>query len=418
MSGLAKMAINMGCRVSGSDINFCHEIDLLKGMGVDITIPHNASCINKDIDLVVYSVALPPNNIELVHARNLGIKVMERAEFLGQIAQGYKSVIAVAGTHGKTTTTSMIAEILMLAGVNPTVHIGGESVALGGNTHIGDKDYLILEACEYKESFRHIDATIGVITNIELDHVDYYRDYDDIKSAFERFACNCSTVITRKQDCVTHNNNHIIGKDWSVKNVEFKYNGYNFDIYYQRRLLGNFRLNMIGEHNVCNAVSAIICTYIMGVDLNIITQAISMLEGVERRYECVHSFDNGCKVIIDYAHHPTEIKCSTEGVQHIYNNILYVFQPHTYSRTKALMNDFVEVLDNLNNVIIYPTYPAREKEIAGGRAEDLHDRLKKSVFVDNIDTLLKLFGQQYRQFDCILIVGAGDLAEKIKRTYL
>ena len=421
MSGLAKMALNQGDKVSGSDLTINHEIELLQNMGVSITVPHSADCISQDIDLIVYTAAISSSNVELEKGRALGIQLMERAEFLGLIANEYKNVISIAGTHGKTTTTSMIAEILTCAGFNPTVHLGGESKALGGNTIIGGRDYFVVEACEYKESFRYLKPTLGIITNVELDHVDYYNSYDDIKQAFERFAGKCNILISRREDGIEHNNGVVIGEDWVLKHVEFVYHGYNFNLFYKGRLFGEFRLNMLGIHNVYNAVNAIICCHMLGVGEDTISQAISSLEGVARRYECIHKFPTGCRVIIDYAHHPTELATSMSGLQGVYGRILYIFQPHTYTRTKALFEDFIDVLEPLKNLVIFKTYPARENYVEGGDGKDLWKVLKDKtncLYYDNIDKLTEFITQNQQEYDCVLILGAGDLAEKLKRTHL
>ena len=420
MSGLAKIALNLGCKVSGSDLANNGEIDCLRSMGVDITIPHSADVIHEDIDLIVYSSAIKDNNVEILRGKELSINMMERAEFLGVVSQGFNNVIAVAGTHGKTTTTSMIAEILSYANFNPTIHLGGESKSLGGNTVIGGEDYFIVEACEYKESFRYLKPTIGIITNVELDHVDYYKSFQDIHNAFEKFSSNCKTVICREEDNISHNSRIVLGQEWTLKHIEFCYNGYNFNVFHNGRIFGSFRINMLGLHNVYNALNAIVCSYLLGVDLDILSQAISSLGGVARRYECIHTFESNCRLIIDYAHHPTEISASVSGIKSIYNRILYIFQPHTYTRTKALFGDFVEVLSQLENVVIYQTYPAREDYLEGGSGEDLWRVLKEKnncLYYDNIDDISSYIAQSCDNFDCVLVLGAGDLAEKLKRTH-
>ena len=416
MSGLAKIVISNGGIVSGSDVADGREIRELISLGAIITIGHNANNILPSYDLVVFSSAIAKDNCELIRSQMLGIKVMERSEFLGELSSHYNKVIAVSGTHGKTTTTAIIAEILSKAGLLPTIHLGGESVGLKGNTIIGNTEYFIVEACEYKESFRFLHPYIGVITNIEHDHPDYYKSIDDIYLAFTRFASNSQCLITNKSINIPHDNSISIDSDWEVRNIEFIGNGYNFNVYHSRQFYGEFRINMLGLHNITNSIFAIAVAHQMDVPQDVIKSSIAGFQGVERRYECIHTYETGCRVIIDYAHHPTELKTSIEGLNGVYKRILYLFQPHTYSRTKALFNDFIDVLGKLSNIIIYPTYAAREKEIAGGRAIDIYTALglKDKYYIDNIESLISTMKSFSTTFDCILVLGAGDLADKLK----
>lgn len=425
MSGLASIVIARGGRVSGSDISLSQETDKLKSLGAIIYAEHNASNITIDINLVVYTAAISSNNPELICARKLGIKVMERAEFLGLIASTYKHVIAVAGTHGKTTTTALVSEILYLAGFNPTIHIGGESIGLKGNTIIGDSDLFVVEACEYKESFRYLKPYIGIITNIEADHLDYYKDYEDVRAAFLRFASRSEKLISLNSDNLSHSEHQTIFGDWEIKHLEFVGDGYNFNVFFKKDFLGSFRINMLGEHNVTNALFAIATAYSLGVDINIIDKALSGFMGVERRYETIHRFKNGCSVIIDYAHHPTELNASIMGLEGVYKRTLYVFQPHTYSRTLRLFGEFIGVLEKLENLIIYETYAAREAVLDGGSAIDLYnalmskDKANKNIqYFNSVEDLMRLIECKSREFDCILVLGAGSLAEILRRKYV
>ena len=427
MSGLASIVLSRGGFVQGSDLNSNKEIDRLVSMGACFLGNHDEKNIDKSIDLVVYSSAISSDNPELKRSKDLNIKIMERAEFLGLIASTYQRTIAVAGTHGKTTTTAMISEIFTLAGLNPTIHLGGESIGLKGNTIIGGEKYFIVEACEYKESFRFLYPYIGLITNIEADHLDYYKDYNDIRNAFLRFASRSTSLISLCQDNIEHEEGITIFGDWEARNIEFIYNGYSFNVYFKKQSIGTFRINMLGIHNVTNALFSIATAYLCGIDIDIIERALANFQGVERRYETVRLFDSGCRVIIDYAHHPTELKASIEGLKDVYSKALYVFQPHTYSRTLRLFSEFLEILEPLDNLIIFDTYPAREEVVIGGRAIDLYEELKlrknkkNSVqnlqYFDSVEDLDKFIINSKKDFDCILVLGAGDLAEKLKRKY-
>ena len=422
MSGLAKMLICDGYKVSGSDIGNDKEIGILKALGAQIFHSHEKSNISKDIDLVVFTGAIKEDNPELIEAKRLGIRVMERSEFLGQISRMYNKVIAISGTHGKTTTTAMLAEIFTLARLNPTIHLGGESIGLKGNTIIGGKEYFIVEACEYRESFRYLNPYIGVVLNVDLDHLDYYKNFEHIKSAFQNFADKSRNVICGSSCNITHHHIDSVSdmsvEDgvWRVENIEGYAGGYSYNVYYGKSFFGSFRLNMIGLHNVYNSLFAIATANKCGISKDIIAEALASFKGVERRYESIARLGN-CNVIIDYAHHPTELKNSVEGISGVYNRVLYVFQPHTYSRTLKLFDEFIEVLDGLSDLVIYKTYPAREEVINGGTAKDLFDALTvvNKFYLDNESELLQFINSKRDVYDCVLVLGAGDIALKLKK---
>jgi len=414
MSGLAKLLLKNNIHVSGSDTTDSNIIQELKDLGIEINIGHDERNIHSKLDLVVYTGAINESNCEIKKAKYLGIKVIERSELLGIIARQFDHVIAISGTHGKTTTTAMIGEIFVSAGFDPTIHLGGKSTNLQTNTYIGSDNYLIVEACEYRNSFASLHPECAVILNIESDHLDYYKDYNAIKLSFDNFAVQSTSLITNKDCNINHNNIQLID-DYSIKNLIVKDKGYNYDVYYNDELLIHIRLNMIGLHNVYNSLYAIAVARKYAIDCKIISSALGNFRGVDRRYEKI-GYINNIPIIIDYAHHPTEIKTSFQGIKSFYKNPYVVFQPHTYSRTISLMNDFVAVLEKINNLILFKTYSAREKEIIGGRAEDLFDKLKcKCSYVDNIEGLLKILSCNNKsEFDCILVLGAGDLADCLK----
>jgi len=426
MSGLAQIAINNGAIVTGSDLSLGQEIDKLRSLGASVCLGHKPENLPPDTNLLVYTSAVKDDNPELVHAKALGISIMERAEFLGLVARCYNKVIAVAGTHGKTTTTAIISEIFTHAGLNPTIHLGGESIGLKGNTILGDDQYFVVEACEYKESFRYLNPYIGIITNIESDHLDYYKDYDDIRLAFERFADRSNKLISLERDNMVHIENQTIYGDWRAKQIEFVGNGYNFNVYYKNKFFHTFRINVLGEHNITNSLFAIATAHECGISRDVMELALANFVGVERRYETIKVFPEGCRLIIDYAHHPTELKASIDGIKDVFKRVLYVFQPHTYSRTKCLFAEFVEVLGDLYNLVVFETYPAREKVIAGGTAKDLYSALSskssagnfQQKYFDNVEKLMEFLKAHADNFDCILVMGAGDLAEKLKRNYV
>lgn len=414
MSGLSRLCFSLGSKVSGSDINFGAECQKLQSENIKVYSNHDEKHITKDIDLVVFSGAIKSDNCELIKAKKLGIKTIERSKLLGLISNEFSHVIAISGTHGKTTTVSLLGEIFLRANKNPTIHIGGESVNLNDNTIIGGKDYLILEACEYRKSFLSLKPEMSCITNIESDHLDYYKDYKEIYKTFEKFAKNSSHLVSFSD--IKHKNKIDLNKDFKVDNIKFSDFGYTFDVYKNNSFYEKFRINYLGCHNIKNALCAIAIADYYGISKDIIKDAVQSFRGVKRRYEIIGEVQN-TKVMIDYAHHPTEIENSIAGLKSYYKNILIVFQPHTYSRTLTLFDDFVRVLKRIKHLIIYKTYPAREPKIIGGDALDLYNQLGGDVeYFDNFDSL-KLGIQKNLErdnFDLILILGAGDLAEIFK----
>ena len=410
MSGLAKLLVSYNVKVAGSDSNFNSQVSELEKLSIPVFIGHSADNIDETYDLVVYSGAIRDDNCEIVRARELGIKTIERSEFLGLLSREYSHIIAISGTHGKTTTSSMISEIFVSAGLNPTIHLGGNSVNLRSNTIVGDREYLIVEACEYRESFRYLSPECLCITNIEADHLDYYHDLESIRSAFQRFA-DRSEFLVSDDIPINHNQKTSIA-DFQIRNLNYNNFGYDFDVCYENKFY-HFRLNMLGEYNVTNALFAIIVSFRYGIDHSVIAEALANFRGVERRLEKIGTI-NSIPVIIDYAHHPTEIKSCLAGIRSQFQSPLVIFQPHTYSRTLQLFDQFLEVLATCENLILFDTYPAREKEIIGGRAIDLSNALNCDYY-DDIDRLI-----QYMQslgdedFDLILVLGAGDLGEKLR----
>ena len=418
MSGLARLLISSGCSVCGSDSGMDNpEIGKLRLDGVKVFSRHDPLNIDQDIDFVVYTLAVKDDNPELIRARELKIPCFERAEMLGLIARAYSNVIAVSGTHGKTTTTALIGEIFTLAGLDPTIHIGGVSVNLNSCTIIGNKDFLILEACEYGNSFRFIASDTAVITNIESDHLDYYKDLEDIVNSFRHFSSRSHHLISDISVNIEHKSICVIGKDWQVKEIDYSQNGYDFMVEYKGKFWGKARLNIIGKYNVYNALFAIAVADKYGIPKETILSAISRFSGVERRCEKIASIGD-IPIIIDYAHHPTEISSVLHSLDAMYSNILVVFQPHTYTRTMSLFDEFIGALQDRKNLIIYSTYPAREKEIIGGRAEDLVSAIGCAEYEYDFTRLVSRIDKADKcGFDLVLVLGAGNLAEMLKVYY-
>jgi len=417
MSGLAKICLHNGAAVSGSDVNNNSHIDNLRLLGAKIFNNHDKDNISKNIDLVVLSGAISKDNVELLYAKELGIKVVERSQFIGYISKCYKSVIAISGTHGKTTTSSLIGYIFYCAKLNPTIHIGGDMVNFNNNTIIGGSDYLIIEACEYRESFKFLNPETSIITNIECDHLDYYKDYNHICSAFTNFANNSKYLIKDVSVKINHEKYEEVGSDWTACNIEYKLSGYDYDVYFKNKFIGHFRLNMIGEYNVINSIFAISVAYKYRIDIETIIKAVASFKGVKRRNELIGNIDN-IPIVCDYAHHPTEINNSIKGIRQIFNNPLIIFQPHTYSRTLTLFKDFVKVFNDVDNVIMYKTYPARETLIEGGTAKDLYNAItcNNKYYIEDVCDLVKSIKKiiKNNKIDGVIVLGAGNLYDMLE----
>lgn len=421
MSGLANLLVNMGIKVSGSDQCLSEITNNLQKLGVKIYEEHSQTNIEPDVDLVIFTGAIPSDNEELQYCKQNNIQTIERSEFLGYLCDFFKKVISVSGTHGKTTTTAMIGEILIKAGLNPTVHVGGEVVGGTGNFKIGGNEIFVTEACEYKKSLTYLNNNLAVITNIEPDHMDCYENYDELVKTFQIFSDNTKEVLFINKDVkekIKHNNIIVLGENFTFKNIKEKLGCYSFDVYKGESYYNRFELNVIGKYQIYNAMYAImVCDY-LGVNSEIIKQALFEFKGVKRRNELIGNF-NGLPVYADYAHHPTEILNSIMAFKKIYKKVLVVFQPHTYSRTKTLKKEFTNCFKNAKRLILYKTYPAREKYIKGGDVSDMYNYINyckhtKALCI-NLNELKQNLEKFYKKCNVILFLGAGDLYNDIKK---
>ena len=424
MSALVHFCHKFGAKVRGSDISINEEIKNLNKFGIKTYIGHDENHITDDINLLVYSGAIKEDNPEVVRAKQLGIKCLERSEFLGIIMSMFLNSIVVAGTHGKTTTTAMLASIFRRTDIRPSVHLGGESVEFG-NYLLGNKDLFITEGCEYRNSIRFLNPITTIITSIELDHTDYYHNYSEIENAFLNLAnntrqnvivfdnINFSNKISSKVNVV----NVGFGDNFDVcgKNLTQNNNGtYSFDVFYNG-YIGKFTTPIVGFYNAKNALCAIATALIYDVPISDIYMAIKTFKGVRRRFEKVGDIGVN-QVICDYAHHPTEILNSINTAKEIYGKITVVFQPHTYSRTIGLKNEFKKCFHMADNLIIFKTYPAREKYIVGGSAKELFNEIKhKNKHYCDTKKALKEALLTIPPNNLVLVLGAGDIYEITKK---
>ena len=424
MSALARMLRYFGYNVTGSDRTETKITKSLSDDGFKITIGHNQDAVS-DPELVCYTAAIPKDNPELVKARSLNIPVMERAELLGQLMKKYKFPVAVAGTHGKTTTTSMLSLVLLEAGLDPTILVGGELSQIGGNYKLGKDDYLVFEACEYVESFLHFNPFLSVITNVEEDHLDYFTDLNHIISAFQKFTRlnspdGCIIVCSDDKNCQTLVQNSdrkvvkygLISKnnDFFAENIEVKENGRTtFDVYAYGEKVTEISLFMPGKHNILNALGAFAAAWQLGVEVDAIKRGLESYMGTKRRFEKLGE-THGFTVIDDYAHHPTEIESCLNAAKSVATGDVWcVFQPHIYSRTKAFTDDFAKALSLADKTIIADVYPAREIYDGTIHSCDIAIRMKNSVYINNFDAIERYLLQNVKEGDLVITMGAGDI---------
>lgn len=424
MSALAYILRYFNYRVSGSDRGETEIISRLRKSGIDVAKGHSTDNI-KNPDLVCYTAAIPQDNPELIRAREMGIPTMERAELLGQIMKHYKLPIAVAGTHGKTTTTSMIALILLSAALEPTILVGGELAQIGGNFKIGKENYLVFEACEYVESFLHFHPYMSIITNIDADHLDYFKDLNHIISSFGKFARlnspnGCIIVCSDDKNALSVVQNietktvkyGIISRnaDYFADNIHVSAAGQTeFDVYKHGEPFVSLAINVHGKHNVCNALAAVAAADELGVDAAHIKAGLEEFSGTKRRFEKVGEV-SGFTVMDDYAHHPTEIEKTLEAAKEVSDGDIWcIFQPHTYSRTKLLLDDFARALKNADRVIIADIYPAREKYDGTIHSCDLAAKIPGCVYMNDFGAIERYVLKYAKPGDTVITMGAGDV---------
>ena len=431
MSGLAEILMNEGFRVSGSDMKSSELTDNLEKKGAVISIGQKAENIS-DPDLVVYTAAIHPDNPEYAEAVKKGIPMLSRAELLGEIMANYGEAVNVSGTHGKTTTTSMITDIMLEAGKEPTVTVGGMLDAIGGNIKIGKRDLFIAEACEYTNSFLSFHPTIAVILNVEADHLDFFKDIDDIRSSFKRFAMTLPqddrgyliingdirdvSYFTDAVKCGCLTFGKAPGCDLTAADIEFDDKACaSYSLIVKGENKGRVVLSVPGEHNVYNSLAAIGVGLRLGIGLDTIIRALKGYTGTKRRFELkgnVRGFD----VIDDYAHHPQEIEATLKAAaMYPHKKLFVVFQPHTYTRTKALLNEFADALCGADEVILADIYAAREKNTIGISSGDLADLIAekggRSIYIPDFESIKEYIYDNVKEGDLLITMGAGNVVD-------
>jgi len=433
MSGIAEVLLNLGYNITGSDMKASDITRRLEVLGAKIFIRHRPENINGS-DVVVYSSAVKKDNPEIISAREKLIPVIPRAEMLAELMR-MKYGIAIAGTHGKTTTTSMIATILGSHGMDPTVVIGGKLNSIGANARLGKGEFLVAEADESDGSFLKLSPTIAVVTNIDREHMDHYRDMDEVRGAYLAFInkipfYGCAVL------CMDHSNiQRLIPKvtrrhitygftaqaDFSARDIGIKGLKTSFDVWQRGRKLGRVSVRLPGEHNVYNSLAAIIVAMELDMSFEEARDSLSNFSGVERRFQVKGEY-NGVTFVDDYGHHPAEIKATLKAAKAGWDNrVVAVFQPHRYSRTKDLFSEFLSAFNDADTLVLTDIYPAGEEKIEGVSSEALYDSIKAHghrdvIYIPDKKDIPDCLNKITRPGDIVITLGAGNIWQVYEET--
>ena len=428
MSGLAEILLGAGFTISGSDRASSELTEHLCALGAKVNYPQAAENITDDIDLIVYTAAIHEDNPEFIAAKASGKPMLTRAELLGEIMENYARSIAVAGTHGKTTTTSMISQILLETADDPTISVGGILDAIHSNVHVGDSDVFITEACEYTNSYHSFFPKYNVILNVEADHLDFFKNLENVRASFKKFAENTADdgilIINNEIDDVKYFTESLkcqvitysLKSDADIYPTEITYNEKGFASFvpvFRGKTLDSVELNVPGDHNISNSLAAIALAVEMGVSYDNIKAGLKKFGGAHRRFELKGTF-NGATVIDDYAHHPTEISASlAAAANYPHNRLIVCFQSHTYTRTLSFLDDFAKALSVADMVVLADIYPAREPDIYGVSSKDIADRIEKLGtevhYLGSFDACEKFLEKNLMNNDLLITMGAGDV---------
>ena len=428
MSGLAEILMGEGFTVSGSDTKESPLTKSLEEKGAKIFYGQRASNIMDTTEAVVYTAAIHPDNPEFAKAKEKNLPMLTRAQLLGQIMRNYDTPIAISGTHGKTTTTSMVSHILLEGKCDPTISVGGILPAIGGNIRVGESETFVTEACEYTNSFLSFFPKISIILNIDADHLDFFKDLDDIRHSFRRFAdllpsdgtliINADIPdyqeITKELPCRVVTYGLEQEADYQAKDITFdKYGHASFTVYKNGRKTGSYYLRVPGMHNVSNALASIALGHLLGLTEEVIIKGLGSFTGTDRRFQYKGEVA-GVTVIDDYAHHPTEIEATLHAAgNYPHQKIWCVFQPHTYTRTKALLPEFAKALTLADHVVLADIYAARETDTLGISSEDLQKCIQElgtpCEYFPTFDEIENFLLENCSRGDLLITMGAGDV---------
>ncbi len=429
MSGLAEVLLSRNFTISGSDRTPSSLTEALEAKGARIFYEQVYDNLTKDIDLVVYTSAIHEGHPELTAAKDLSIPTLSRAQLLGQMMKNYNTPIAISGTHGKTTTTSMISEILLAADTDPTLSIGGILKTINGNIRVGHSDYFVTEACEYTNSFLSFFPKISIILNIEEDHLDFFKDLADIRCSFRKFAellpsdgaliingdIPAYQEITDSLSCRVITYGSSPSCDYSPADISYDEAGCaRFTLVRKDgSRVEDFCLGVPGEHNIYNALSAIALSELLSIDTDTLKKSLSSFKGTDRRFEYKGTY-KGISIIDDYAHHPTEITATLKACANYPHKKLWcIFQPHTFTRTKAFMKEFAQALSLADEVILAEIYPARETDNLGISSQTLQKEIealgKSCFYFPSFEEIEKFVSSNLQPGDLLITMGAGDV---------
>lgn len=428
MSAIAETLLNWEFTVTGSDVASNDITDRLISHGAKITIGHNLEDA-KNADLIIYSAAISCEDPEMVIAKENNVQLVGRGEFIGWLTKLYKEAICISGTHGKTTTTSMISVCFVEAEKDPTIQVGALLKNIGGNYRVGNSEYFIIESCEYKANFLKFVPNTEVILNIDNDHLDFYKNFDNIVKAFREFAsipAENELVVTNADDENCLNLKEVVkgcfvtygidnqDANFIAKNISFNDNGFaTFDVYKNNEFFETLSLSVAGKHNILNALACTAVCDFYNIDKKTIASALNKFTGAERRLEYKGSY-NDISVFDDYGHHPTEILATANAIKNKkYNESWVIFQPHTYSRTKTHLDDFADVLTNFDHIILVDIYAAREKNTVNISSQDLVNKIvekgNSALYIKDFNEVAEFIKANAKPKDLVLTLGAGTV---------
>lgn len=421
MFPLAQILKARGFEITGSDIYESDTLDKVRKLGIPVNTEHRKENI-KDQDLIVFSAAIKESNPEIQAAKEKNIPIIERSVMLGLIFNNYKNSIGVSGTHGKTTTTSMITSVLLDAKKDPTAVIGGTLPKISGNSCAGESDIIVAEACEYVDSFLHLHPKISVITNVDADHLDYFGTLENVKKSFHQYASQTTDLIVvngddkNAKDTAENTNASKIffglskENDYFADNIEFnKKQQARFDIFKGNEKIIHIELSVPGNHNIYDSLAAFIVCLNLGVSPTDIQKSLKMFTGAHRRFEILGEI-NGITVADDFAHHPTEIETTLKAAVNMgFNKVWAIFQPHTYSRTYMLLDDFVKALSVADKVIISEILPVREVNTYGIHSEDLVKKMSNGKYIPTFEEICDYITENAQSGDLVLTLGGGNV---------
>ena len=421
MCPMAELLMNKGYEISGSDMNESDTLDRVKGWGIPVFMGHSAGNIG-DAEAVVYTAACRADNPELVAAREKSVPTLERSVMLGMLTAKYPRLVAVSGTHGKTTTTSMLTQIFIEAGADPSAIIGGKLPLINSNCRVGGSDTIICEACEYVDTFLQLHPAVSLLLNIEPDHLDYFKTLENIVKSFRQFAVqtdrllvvNASNPGVMEAVAGLHKEIVTFGLDDSCDYYPAELNEEptaceDFTLMHRGKALGRVDLAVPGKHNMLNALAAAAAAHSLGIEAGKICSALEHFGGVHRRFEILGQF-NGVTVADDFAHHPTELTAVLSSAMRMgYKQVWAVFQPHTYSRTYTFLDDFAKALSIPDHLVMTEILAVREENVYGIHTSDLAAKVPGSVWFDSFDEIAGYVMEKAQAGDLILTLGGGDI---------